>query len=68
MASGYGPVELSGALRRAAQGYRQRAQRTADWLTIYLPILLAVVVGGTATLIYALAVLGPWYQLLYEWA
>ena len=38
----------------------------ADWMAIYLPILLSAGIGGVATLLYALSVFAPWLQLLYQ--
>jgi len=66
--SARGPLPaLSQTLSLTADVYRQRAQRTVTWAVVYLPILLSVLVGGTATLIQALAVFLPlsrlWYQL-----
>jgi general secretion pathway protein F len=63
-----GPVPaLAQSLALTAEIYRQRAQRTVTWAVVYLPIVLSVVLGGTATLIQALAVFVPlsrlWYQL-----
>jgi len=63
-----GPLPaLSQTLSLTAEVYRQRAQRTVTWAVVYLPIVLSVVLGGTATLIQALAVFLPlsrlWYQL-----
>ncbi len=60
--------ELAAALRHQADAYRQKAQRLADWLTMYLPILLAVGIGGTAALVLGASLLGPWFYLLYELA
>lgn len=66
--SARGPVPaLSQTLALTAETYRQRAQRMISWILVYLPILFSVVLGGTATLIQALAVFLPlsrlWYQL-----
>lgn len=66
--SARGPLPaLSQTLSLTADVYRQRAQRTVTWAVVYLPIVLSVLVGGTATLIQALAVFLPlsrlWYQL-----
>lgn len=54
------------ALRRTAQEYERRAQRTVDWLVLYLPALLTVVVGGGAVLLQTASFLGPWFYLLEQ--
>jgi hypothetical protein len=33
---------------------------------LYLPLLLTVVIGGTAVAVYVLAVMGPWLRFLVE--
>ncbi|MCH5374972.1 MAG: hypothetical protein JJ992_13430, partial [Planctomycetes bacterium] len=59
------PDELSRTLSMTAERYRQRAERTIAWYAVYLPILLTVGIGGSTTLLYALAVIGPVWRLLY---
>jgi general secretion pathway protein F len=54
------------AVRRLSDAYRLRAQRMAAVLAIYVPLLLTAVLGGSATLAYAVVVLGPWYHLLHR--
>lgn len=65
--SGAPTPRLSETLSLTAATYRQRAERTVTWALVYLPIVLTAVLGGTATLIQALAVFLPlsrlWYQL-----
>jgi general secretion pathway protein F len=51
-------------LRHAAEHYRNRALRQADWLRVTLPVLFTTLVGGTATIVYALVVFVPFTQLL----
>ncbi len=63
-----GTTPLIQSLHSYAQGERRRAEYLADWLRIQLPVLLTLGIGGTVTLAYALAVLGPWYGLLFEFA
>ena len=43
------PQHLVRSLRQAADSYRRRALRMGSWLTVYLPILLAAIIGGTIT-------------------
>jgi type II secretory pathway component PulF len=57
---------LAMALRDAADTYRRRAVRRADWLRSRLPVILLLGIGGTVTVIYALALFLPWSALLYQ--
>jgi type II secretory pathway component PulF len=57
---------LTETLRNSARLYRERAARTARWAILYLPIVLTVVIGGTAVLVQTLAVFLPMSQLLYD--
>jgi type II secretory pathway component PulF len=65
LASGMPAEELGSALAQTAETYRERSRRGANWAAVYLPILLTVFVGGTATLLAALAALAPVWRLLY---
>lgn len=51
-------------LRQVAEVLRQRAASQSDWLRVVLPTTLVVLVGGTAVLVYALAVFVPLSDLL----
>lgn len=53
-------------LRRAADAYRRQAERQSRWLAIYLPFWLIAGLGGVATILYVLSVVGPWARILYE--
>lgn len=53
-------------LRRSADSYRRQAEWLSRWLAIYLPFWLTVSIGGTATAVYVLSVIGPWCRMLYE--
>lgn len=53
-------------LEQTAEMYRRRALRRSDWLRFYLPVLMTLVVGGTAVLLYALALFVPLAELLHE--
>lgn len=53
-------------LRRTADAYRRQAAWLARWLAIYLPFWLIVSLGGIATVLYVLSVIGPWSRILYE--
>ncbi|HTU27325.1 MAG TPA: type II secretion system F family protein, partial [Pirellulales bacterium] len=51
-------------MRQTARNYRRRTERQADWLRIYLPMLLTVGIGGTATLAYCLTLFIPYADML----
>jgi hypothetical protein len=51
-------------LRHAAENYRKRALQQADWIRLYLTVILLVLIGGVTTFIYALTLFLPWAQLL----
>ena len=57
---------LHASLQNTAHMYRRRAMALAEWLSIYLPVLMTIIIGGTATVLYALAMLGPWFMLIYR--
>jgi general secretion pathway protein F len=57
---------LVGGLRQAADVYRERAVRTAEWYAEYLPMLLTVAIGGTLTAAFTLLVLWPYVSTLHE--
>ena len=67
LSAGASPQRLSETLALTAATYRQRAERTINWALVYLPIVLTAALGGTATLIQALAVFLPlsrlWFRL-----
>jgi general secretion pathway protein F len=54
------------ALRHAAETYRRRARHQSDLVRIFLPVVLTVCVGGSATLVYAVALFGP-YAAMLRW-
>jgi type II secretory pathway component PulF len=57
---------LVAALRNAAQIYRRRAVYQADLIRVFLPTTLVLLVGATATLLYALTLFLPFSNLLYH--
>jgi len=61
---GTSQAALVKSLRSTSQAYHRRVQRLDDWLRLFLPISLMIAIGGTAVAIYALSLLGPWYQML----
>lgn len=56
--------QLPTMLRRTAQVYRDDFERRAQWLTLYVPLISTVVVGGSIVLIYAIISLGPWIVIM----
>jgi len=58
--------DLCRSLQSAAASYQQRVLRRADLLRIYLPAVLTIAIGGTATLVYALSVFTPFTQMLRQ--
>jgi general secretion pathway protein F len=57
---------LVAALKNSASSYRQRAIYQGELLRAYMPLLLSVAIGGTATLAYTAILFVPWAALLYE--
>jgi general secretion pathway protein F len=64
MATGQSRGALGPALRHAADNYQRRARRKADVARVFLPVLLAAVLGGTTVLLYALLLFVPWIGML----
>ena len=59
---------LAESLRRTAESYRRRAVQLDDRLRLYLPLVLTLLIGGTAVVIYAVSVFLPWYDLLINYS
>jgi len=59
-------ASLVTALQNSAQSYRQRAHYQAEMLRVYMPLVMSVAIGGTATLAYTAMLFVPWAALLYE--
>jgi type II secretory pathway component PulF len=66
LSAGAPTQRLSETLSLTAATYRQRAERTVRWALVYLPILLTAALGGTATLVQALAVFLPLSRLWFK--
>ncbi len=58
------PEALVNSLESTANEYRRRAADIVQRSQTLLPVLLTVCVGGTVTLIYALALVTPWFTFL----
>ena len=65
-ASGMNEDELVRSLRASSQVYRYQADQLADRCGVRLPVYFTLCIGGTATVIYALAVMVPWFGLLKQ--
>jgi len=59
-------ADLPDVLRVAADVYRTRGERRANWLRWVLPMVFCAVIGGGATLAYCLLLFVPLTQLVYE--
>jgi general secretion pathway protein F len=66
MATGQRQGTLVSALRHAAGTYRHRALDRADLIRVFLPTVLLVVIGATATLLFALTLFIPLSRMLNE--
>ena len=64
LAGGGNQTALAHSLRSTASSYRRRTLRLDEWLRLYLPLGLTIAIGGTAVVLYAVGMLGPWYQML----
>ena len=66
LATDSGQPRLVAALRQTSQTYHDQAAEQAAWFSWYLPLILTVTIGGSATILYALACFLPWSVLLYQ--
>ncbi len=66
VASASGEREIVTALRLAAEDERDRAERAASMIKIYLPMFVTIAVGGAATSLYVLSLFVPFRALLDE--
>jgi type II secretory pathway component PulF len=66
LATGQEQGSLVAALHNLAGVYRKRAQYQADKLSVFLPTVLMIAIGASATLFYGLALFIPLTNLLRE--
>lgn len=59
LSSSSSPEGLVKSLRQVSRFYRQRAKEWMEFLRIFLPPLMVVLIGGSATALYALSVFLP---------
>jgi len=53
------------ALKHAAETYRRRARYQAELARVFLPVIMTVAIGGTAVLMYTLALFVPYASMLH---
>lgn len=58
--------KLAQALRLAADMYRRRAINRLNWFKVLFPLISGVVIGGGATLFYALGLFLPFINMLND--
>ena len=66
LATGQEQGSLVAALHNLAEVYRKRATYQADKLSVFLPTVLMIAIGASATLFYGLALFIPLTNLLRE--
>ena len=66
LATGQEQGSLVAALHNLADVYRKRAAYQADKLSVFLPTILMIAIGASATLFYGLALFIPLTNLLRE--
>jgi type II secretory pathway component PulF len=64
IAAGYSKDHLVRSLSRTAEVYRDEVTRRSQWLAVYAPLMLTIVVAGSAVLLYAGLTLGPWLAIM----
>lgn len=57
---------LATALHNTAEAYRRRALGLDTWLRWYLPMMLTMVIGGIAVVLFAISLFAPWFGMLQE--
>jgi type II secretory pathway component PulF len=68
LSAGQPQPQLVRSMRFAADSYRRRATRQAEWLSLYLPLIFTAVIGGTVTFLYATTLFVPWSMMMSEFA
>lgn len=58
--------ELEQGLQQAAIKYHERAQQLSQGLSLYLPTIITLTIGGVATAVYALLLFQPYLATLNE--
>jgi type II secretory pathway component PulF len=66
LGAGSAATDLAAALRRMGDTYRDEAQRQGQWLTLFVPLVMTVLIGGTAVALVATVYFGPFVLVLYQ--
>ena len=65
MLAGDGTGRLyASAMQAASENYRQRTLLLVEWMSIYVPMLIVVMIGGLVVLLVTFGVISPWTTLL----
>jgi len=54
------------SLTRTAEVYRDEVARRSQWLALYVPLVLTILICGGVTLVYATLTLGPWIAIMHR--
>jgi type II secretory pathway component PulF len=66
LASGHSQERLLRSLARTAEVYRAEVTRRSQWLSLYAPLVLTIVVAGGFVFLYAALTLGPWLAIMRQ--
>lgn len=66
LGAGYSQDQLVRSLARTAEAYREEVTRRTQWLSLYAPLVLTILVCGGVVLIYAALTLGPWLAIMWR--
>jgi general secretion pathway protein F len=64
LSAGYSQPALVRSLARTVEVYREEVTRRTQWLSLYAPLVLTILVCGGVVLIYAALTLGPWLAIM----
>jgi general secretion pathway protein F len=64
IAGGHSQPRLVRTLERTAEVYRDEVSRRSQWLAIYIPLVVTLVVCGGAVFCYGMLTLGPWIMIM----
>jgi general secretion pathway protein F len=64
IAGGQSQPRLVSTLLRTAQVYGDEVSRRSEWLAIYIPLIVTLVICGGAVFCYGVLTLGPWIMIM----